>query len=285
MSNNTKLVLTVIGIILCISLIGGGIILMQGNREEWPPDDIYVYNSSGYMAYEPGETIAVNILLCSVHRSGNNPMEQYQNVYFETITGIRYQADLTNDIKRSLFDEKEMINESIVKVELNGNFVSGNTLNFTKLILEKRDGTEIIHDFGNIEVEIIQSSDIHDKIAIEIPTVYSVRLDEFQYTIENKTESEIVVQELYLGDGISYDTKSVSVPPLGKENVSVDFIETEEVAESPNYFIIKPKFTILTKDGQEYVCSSVGSTAYAKNISTTELRKYLISLIDNQKKY
>lgn len=285
MSNNTKLVLTVTGIILCISLIGGGIILMQGNREEWPPDDIYVYNSNGYMAYEPGETIDVNILLCSVHRSGNNPMEQYQNVYFETITGIRYQADLTNDIKRSLFDEKEMINESIVKFELNGNFVSGNILNFTKLILEKRDGTEIIHDFGNIEVEIIQSSDIYDKIAIEIPTVYSVRLDEFQYTIENKTESEITVQELYLGDGISYDTKSVFIPPLGKENVSVDFMGTEDFAESPNYFIIKPKFTILMKDGQEHVCSSVGSTAYAKNISTTELRKYLISLIDNQKKY
>ena len=69
---------------------------MMESKEKWPPDDIYVYNSKGYMAYETGEDIAIDILLCSLHRDGKNPMEKYQNVYFETDTGIRYQSDLTS---------------------------------------------------------------------------------------------------------------------------------------------------------------------------------------------
>lgn len=283
MNKNTKLLLAVIGTILCISLISGGIVLMMESKEKWPPDDIYVYNTSGYMAYETGEDIAIEILLCSLHRNGKNPMDKYQNVYFETDTGIRYQSDLTNDIKSPLFNENEIISQSIIRFPLNGSFVSGNTLNFTKIILQKKDGTEIVRDFGNIVIDLLQPSEISEQAVIEIPAAYSVRLAEFEYTIENKTNNEIIVQELYLGEDIHYEAASVTVPALSTQEIQVDFLGTEGFGDSPGYVIIKPKFKILTDGGQEYVCSSTGRTAYSGAIPNAELRDYLWDCVNGEK--
>lgn len=280
MNKNIKFILAVVGTILCISLISGSIILLLENKEKWPPDDIYVYNSKGYMAYETGEDIAIDILLCSLHRNGKNPMEKYENVYFETDTGIRYQSDITNDIKRTLFDENEIISESVVRFRLNGSFISGNTLNFTKLILQKKDGTEIVRDFGNIVIDILQPSEIKDKIAIEVPSVYSAKLAKFQYTIENRMKTDIIVQELYLGEDISYEAATVLVAGSETQEIQVDFLGTEGFNDLPNYFIIKPKFKILADNNQEYVCSAAGTTAYSGNISNAELRRYLLDCVN-----
>lgn len=283
MDKNIKLLLSVIGVILCISLISGSIVLMMDSKEKWPPDDIYLYNTGGYMAYETGEDITIDILLCSLHRNGNNPMEKYQNVYFETDTGVRYQSELTSDIKRPLFDEDEMISQSIARFPLNGTFVSGNTLNFTKMILQKKDGTETVHEFGNIVIEIIQPSEIKDKILIETSSVYSVKLDEFRYTIENKMKTDITVRELYLGKEVNYETVPVSIMGSEMKEIKVDFLGTEEFNNLPNYFVVKPRFKISAEQGEEYVCSSIGVTAYSGNITNEQLRDFLLDYVNEDK--
>ncbi len=283
MNNNAKLLLAVICTIVCISLISGGIVLMMESKEKWPPDDIYVYNSKGYMAYETGEDIAIDILLCSLHRDGKNPMEKYQNVYFETDTGIRYQSDLTSDIKKTLFDENEIISQSIVRFPLNGTFVSGNTLNFTKMILQKKDGTETVRDFGNIVIELLQPSEIKEQAVIEIPAVYSVKLDEFQYTVDNKTKNDIIVQELYLGEDINYEASPVLVPASSTQEIQVDLLGTEGFGNFPEYVIIKPKFKILADREKEYVCSTMGRTAYSGTITNAVLREYLWDCVNGER--
>ncbi|MCI8669630.1 MAG: hypothetical protein HFI34_08945 [Lachnospiraceae bacterium] len=283
MNKNTKLILAVIVTILCISLISGSMVLMMERKEKWPPDDIYVFNTKGYMAYETEEEITIDILLCSLHRNGKNPMEKYENIYFETDTGIRYQSDITSNIKELLFDEGEIISQSIVSFPLNGTFVSGNTLNFTKMILQNEEGREMVREFGNIEIELLQSSDLSKQTVIEIPTAYSARLDKFEYTIENKTKNEITVQELYLGDDFNYKVAPVSVPELSAQEIRVDFLETEGFGDSPEYVILKPKFQMLADQGQEYVCSAIGRTAYSGAISNAVLREYLWKCVNGEK--
>lgn len=283
MNKNTKLILAIAGVILCISLVSGGLILLLESKEKWPSDDIYVYDSNGYMLYEAGEDIAIDILLCALHRNGKNPMKKYQNVFFETNNGIRYQADLTSDIISSLFNENEIISESVVRFRLNGGFVAGDTLNFKKLVLQKVDGTEIVRDFGNIVIEIIQPSEIKDKIEIEIPSVYSAKLDEFSYTIKNKMKTDIIVQELYLGEGIYYESVPVSVMGSETKEIKVDFSGTEEFNDLPNYVVIKPGFKILEDQGREYVCSAIGMTAYSGNITNEQLRVYLLDYMNKDK--
>lgn len=283
MDKNTKLLLSVIGTILCISLISGSIVLMMDSKEKWPPDDIYVYDTRGYMAYETGEDISIDILLCSLHRTGKNPMAKYQNVYFETDMGVRYQSDLTGEIKRQLFDEDEIISQSIIRFPLNGAFVPGNTLNFTKMILQKDDGSETVREFGKIEIELLQPSEINEKAVIDIPVAISERLAEFEYSVENRSKNVMIVQELYLGNDIKYKAAPVTVPSLSIQKNQVDFMGTEGFGDFPEYIVIKPKFKILDEQGQEYICTATGRTAYSGSTTNAVLREYLWQYVNGEK--
>ena len=80
---------------------------MMESKEKWPPDDIYVYNSKGYMAYETGEDIAIDILLCSLHRDGKNPMEKYQNVLYKYAIN-KYYDELIKKLKSSALVDEEL---------------------------------------------------------------------------------------------------------------------------------------------------------------------------------
>lgn len=277
MNNNKKLIIAIVCVITCIGFISGGIMLYLGKKDKWPPDDIYVYNSNGYMAIEMDEEINIAMLLCSVHRNGKNPIEKYEKMYFETTSGDRYEADLEDNIKDSFYDKDNSYSEVISLFKIGGVFLSGETYDFDKLILQRKDGTYVTHQFGNIRIEMLKGADTDDKVSINIPSPLNEKLEKFDFTIENKMQTDLTVKEIYLGDTIEYTIDPFSISASDEKKLEIELTGTEKFSESPYFYVIKPKITLVTSDGEEYVCSTIGNKFYSKQDSQETIQEYLLN--------
>ncbi len=283
MSKRVKVLLAFIGIFLCIILIGGGIFLLQENKEKWAPNDVYVFESSGYMAFEAKEDKYIMLLLCTLHRDGKNPMEQYEKIDFVTDKNVRYQSSFSDKMNDSFFNDDEIITCSSMEFGIYGDFVQGEKLNFTSIILTKKDGTETRREFGKIEIEIIEDSDIRDIINPEISDIYSGNLSEFNCTINNEMESEVLIQKIYLGEGFHYSFQPAKVSSGESIKFCVEIDEPESYSQNVSFCVLKPKLMFEIKDGVEQSCSAKGNTVYINNVSDKTLREYLLDCADGKK--
>ncbi len=277
MNNDKKLIIAMVCVILCIGFASGGILLYLDKNEKWAPDDIYVYNSNGYMAIEMDEEIKIAMLLCSVHRNGKNPMEQYEKIYFETETGEKYEATLEEDMKDSLYNKETIYSEAVFLFKLGGVFLSGETYNFDKLVLIKKDGGYTIHKFGNIRIEMLKDAQIDDIASVNMNSGISKSLEGIECDIENRMQTDLMVKNIYLGEYVEYSIDSFSIPSSNKKEMEIELTAIDKSSEAPCYSVVKPKITLAAQDGQEYVCSTIGSRYYLVNDSIETVRNYLLN--------
>lgn len=262
------------GIVLCIIFVVAGIVLLEKNKEKWPPDGIYVYNSNGYMAFEDDERIYIKLMLCSLHQNGKNPIDKYSNIYFVTDTGIRYQTPLDESLKEALLSD-ENYTQSIYEFPLDGVFSKGEKLNFTSIVLQDSEEKERILEFGNITLEILEDSMMDDKIIVTESAIYKGRLNEYKFHIENQTQSELLFNDIYLGNDIKYTVNPVEILSNNKKNIIVEIVEPDIFLNTPSFYVLKPYIILQTKENKNIICTS-GNTVYSKSISDEEVRKYLL---------
>ena len=275
MKNKKVVYVLITGIILCIILVVCGIVLLEKNKEEWPPDDIYVYNSSGYMAFEEDEEIKINLLLCSLHQNGKNPMEKYRFMHFVTDTGTRYLTPLDQNLKDTLLSD-ENYSQSLYQFPLYGDFKKGEKLNFTSIVLQDLEGKERILEFGNITIEILEDSMMDDKIMVGESSVYIGILDQYKFYIENNTQSDLLFNDIYLGgNDIQYSVNSAKILANGNKNFIAEIEEPDTLLNTPSFYVLKPYVILQTIESDKILCTS-GPTMYYKTLSDEEVRKYLL---------
>lgn len=270
-----KIALFIICIVVCIILIAVGVILLNNNKEEWAADDIYIYNSNGYMAFRSDETIRIKILLCSLHRNGTNPAEKYEKIYFKTETGDRYQSSFDNKAKNTLFNSGKVYTESILEFPLEGSFIAGERLNFTSVILQTSEGTERELEFGKIVVEILEDSNEADNIMTLASSVYKGKLTSYGCNVENQMSSDVTIQDIYLGENIRYTFNEIVIPAFDTIDLKIEINEPDEYLQTPSFYVLRPKLMAVIEDGKNIACST-DTIVYSGDIPDKELREYLL---------
>lgn len=270
-----KIVLFIICIVACIILVVVGVTLLKNNKEDWAADDIYIYNSNGYMAFRSDETIKIKILLCSLHRNGKNPAEKYEKIYFKTETGDRYQSSFDNKAKNTMFHSGKVYTESILEFPLEGSFIAGERLNFTSMILQTSEGAERELEFGKIVIEILEDSSEADDIMILASSVYKGRLTSYGCNIENQMSSDVRIQDIYFGENIRYTFNEIVIPASDTADLKVEINEPDEYLQTPSFYVLRPKLTAVMEDGKNIVCST-DTIVYSGDVPDKELRKYLL---------
>ena len=273
---NKKNIIILVLMIFCVGFIGVGAYLLKNNKEKWPKDDIYVYDSNGYLAYEEDEKVYVGLLLCSLHRNGKNPIEQYSGIFLLDEVGNKYSLDIDEGIKESLCNDEEIISESIVNFEIGSRFKAGEIINFNTLLLEKSDGTEKSYDFGTITVEIIEKSDEIEKLNIQSESIYAMNFKRYTFKVRNDLEENIAIKEMVLGDNVELGEVEQTIESKKTKSIEVNILNKENFGNTPEFYIVKPKIKLLVGNSKEIVCAVDGSMSYSRSTDNKTLRNYLL---------
>lgn len=274
MSKNMKNFILGLVLIIAASCILVGAVMIKTNEEKWPPDDLYVFDNMGYMAFEEYEEKYIKIMICSLHKDGKNPVNKYKCFYLETEDGERFTASVqgSNDV---FYEEGEILTLISVQFNLLGDFEVSEKIEFTDLIMVKEDGSEVKRNLGGIDMEIINTPETND-INGSTSSLFSGNIKRFRYQVFNESSDNIEVHDIYFGEYIKYNFEEFSIESKYSSAGEVDIEGPEDFGKALGFCVLKPKIKGMREDGSEFTISCSGDTVYFSPYTDKEIRKYLL---------
>ena len=256
---------TAILLIICLVVSAIGIVFFNLRPENrLPPDGLYFIEHKSYLAFQESDEKIIPLNACFVNKNISKNRElilEYSNLSLVTDEGLNYYfllSDKEKDIFMGIQDGEQYTDRFIEQMLIidASNWVTNMQVPicFTSFNYIDDKGESITKNIGRIEIEsVLEPTGAVAVLSQRLEWTNSI-LPTFatvDYAIENKTNSNLVVGNLFFGSiEINLAPSSFSLEPMQYKEVSADVILNNEAEGAPAVYIMKPKFNAIF-DGNE----------------------------------